>query len=50
MSEASQLSELIAETLKQRATNDQMPSVAMGAGLVVPDYEEGVSNTNGPHF
>lgn len=43
MSGASQLSELIAEALKQRVTNDQMPSVAMGAGLVVPDYEEGVS-------
>jgi very-short-patch-repair endonuclease len=43
MSGASQLSERIAETLKQRATNEQMPSVAKGAGLVVPDYEEGVS-------
>ncbi|MDI4655043.1 hypothetical protein [Xanthobacter autotrophicus] len=43
MSGASQLAERIAETLKQRATNDQMPSVATGAGLVISDYEEGVS-------
>jgi very-short-patch-repair endonuclease len=43
MSGASRLSERIAETLKQRATNDEMPVVATSAGLKVPDYEEGVS-------
>jgi len=29
--------------LRQRATNDQMTSVGLRAGVVIPAYEEGVS-------
>jgi len=43
MTGASHLAERIAETLRQRATHDRMPSVALGAGLLIPDAEEGVS-------
>jgi hypothetical protein len=40
MTGASHLAERIAETLRQRATHDRMPSVALGAGLLIPDAEE----------
>jgi AbiJ N-terminal domain 3 len=43
MSGAADLAERIAETLRQRATNDQMTSVGLRAGVVIPAYEEGVS-------
>jgi len=43
MSGAVDLAERIAETLRQRATNDQMTSVGLRAGVVIPAYEEGVS-------
>ena len=41
MSGAANLAERTAETLRQRATNDQM--TWLRAGVVIPAYEEGVS-------
>ena len=43
MTEAPGLLDLIAEGLRQKATNDQMPSVGLRAGVIIPVFEEGVS-------
>src|SRR5215475_7683567 len=43
MSGVANLAERIAETLRLHATNDQMPSVGLRAGVVIPAYEAGVS-------
>jgi hypothetical protein len=49
MSGAADLAERIAEALRQRATNSQMASVGLRAGVVIPAYEEGVSKRDRAH-
>jgi hypothetical protein len=43
MSAPTDLAELLASIIQQRATNAHMPSLGVSAGLAIPPYEDGVS-------